>query len=59
MWGLLVTCLVSQPCTDEVIDTYPTRSACEIVAPAYADRKPECLKVAGIIHKDGSSEFTD
>jgi hypothetical protein len=29
------------------------------VVPAYADRKPECLKVAGIIHKDGSSEFTD
>lgn len=57
MWGLIVTCLVSQPCTDEVIDIYPTQAACEIVEPAYSDRKPECLEVAGIVHKDGTSSF--
>lgn len=57
MWGLIVTCLLSQPCTDEVIDIYPTQAACEIVAPAYSDRKPECLEVAGIVHKDGTSSF--
>lgn len=59
MWGLIVACLASQPCTDEVIDQYPTEEACVAIKPAYADRNPECLEIAAFIHKDGSVVFPE
>lgn len=52
MWGLVIACLASQPCTDEVINTYPTEMACEVDKPIYAGRNPECLEIAGFIHQD-------
>lgn len=59
MWGLIVACLVGQPCTDEIIDTYPTKAGCDLVAPVYVDRNPECLEIADVIHKDGSVVFPE
>ncbi|QIR27536.1 hypothetical protein [Kluyvera genomosp. 3] len=59
MWGLVVACLASQPCTDEVINTYPTEIACEVDKPLYEGRNPECLEIAGFIRKGEYNDIPD